>query len=66
MMPVLLIILAPLAALLICAVVFDLRQRRRLGASGSHDISSVAHMARAISDVKSSQHGTGGGGVGGI
>ena len=50
-MPVLLIILIPLAALAIYAVVFDLRRRRRRGAPKSHDISSAARMARADADA---------------
>ena len=39
-MPVLLVFLVPLAVLLIVAIVFDLRRRRRLGALSSHDINS--------------------------
>ena len=50
-MPVLLIILIPLAALAIYAVVFDLRRRRRRGSPRSHDISSAARMARADADA---------------
>ena len=46
-MALLLVILIPLAALVIYAVVFDLRRRRRRGAPKSHDISSAARMARA-------------------
>ena len=64
MMPVLLIILIPLGALVIYAVVFDLKQRRYRGAPGSHDISSAARMARADADARG---GSGlGGGDGGI
>jgi hypothetical protein len=43
-MALLLVILIPLAALAIYAVVFDLRRRRRQGAPKSHDISSAARM----------------------
>ena len=51
-MPILLIILIPLGALVIYAVVFDLKQRRYRGAPGSHDISSAARMARANADAR--------------
>ena len=59
-MPVLLIILIPLGALVIYAVVFDLKQRRHRGAPGSHDISSAARMARANADAR------GGSGLGAV
>ena len=49
-MALLLVILIPIAALVIYAVVFDLRRRRR-GAPGSHDISSAARLARADADA---------------
>jgi len=65
MMPVLLIILIPLAALVIYAVVFDLKQRLRRGAPGSHDISSAARMARANADARGGS-GLGAGGDGGV
>jgi len=51
-MPILLIILIPLGALVIYAVVFDLKQRRHRGAPRSHDISSAARMARANADAR--------------
>ena len=68
-MALLLVILIPLAALAIYAVVFDLRRRRRRGAPRSHDVSSAARTARADADA----HGASGlsapggipGGVGG-
>jgi hypothetical protein len=44
-MTALLIILAPLVALVAWAVVFDLRRRRRRG-SGGHDIGSATGKAR--------------------
>ena len=50
-MALLLVILVPIAALGIYAVVFDLRRRRR-GAPGSHDISSAARLARADADAR--------------
>ena len=49
-MALLLVILVPIAALGIYAVVFDLRRRRR-GAPGSHDISSAARLVRADADA---------------
>jgi hypothetical protein len=64
MMPVLLIILIPLGALVIYAVVFDLRRRRRTALT-SHDISSAARLARANADARGGS-GLGGGGDGGI
>jgi hypothetical protein len=64
-MPILLIVLIPLGALVIYAVVFDLKQRRYRGAPGSHDISSAARMARADADARGGS-GLGGGGDGGI
>jgi hypothetical protein len=57
-MALLLVFLIPLAALVIYAVVFDLRRRRRRGAPGSHDISSSARLARADADAR------GGSGIG--
>jgi hypothetical protein len=63
-MSILLIILIPLGALAIYAVVFDLKQRRHRGVPRSHDISSAARMARANADARG---GSGlGGGDGGI
>ena len=64
-MALLLVILVPLAALVIYAVVFDLKQRRHRGVPRSHDISSAARMARANADARGGS-GLGGGGDGGI
>ena len=66
MMPVLLIILIPLGALVIYAVVYDVRRRRR-GDRTSHDISSAARLARTNTDahgVSGLGQGTNVGGVG--
>ena len=49
-MPVLLIILIPVGALVIYAVAYDLRRRRRGDRTG-HDISSAARLARADADA---------------
>jgi hypothetical protein len=49
-MPVLLIILIPLGALVIYAVAYDLRRRRR-GDRTSHDISSAARLARTNTEA---------------
>ena len=64
-MPVLLIILIPLGALVIYAVVFDLR-RRRCTALTSHDISSAARLARANADARGGSGFGAGGDAGGI
>ena len=60
-MPILLIILIPLGALVIYAVVFDLKRRRRGGAPRSNDISSAARTARTNEDAHGVQGGLGGG-----
>ena len=51
-MPVLLAFLVPLAVLLIGAVVFDLRRRRRLGTLSSHGISSAVRSAGADAETR--------------
>ena len=66
-MPILLIILIPLGALVIYAVAYDLRRRRRGDRTG-HDISSAARLARTNTDahgVSGLGQGTNVGGVGG-
>jgi hypothetical protein len=66
-MPVLLIILIPLGALVIYAVAYDLRRRRR-GDRTSHDISSAARLARTNTEAHGASglgQGTNVGGVGG-
>ena len=64
-MPVLLVFLVPLAILLIGAVAFDLRRRRRFRALGSHDINSAVHGAGAAdAELRRNLHGTGGAGGG--
>ena len=68
-MPILEIILIPLGALVIYAVVYDLKQRRHRGVPRSHDISSAARLARTNTDahgVSGLGQGTNVGGVGGV
>jgi hypothetical protein len=60
-MPILLIILIPLGALIIYAVVFDLKRRQRGSAPRGHDISSAARTARTNEDAHGVQGGLGGG-----
>ena len=65
-MPILLIILIPLGALVIYAVAYDLRRRRRGDRTG-HDISSAARLARTNTDAHGGDalgQGTNVGGVG--
>ena len=68
MMPVLLIFLIPLGALVIYAVVYDLKRRRRRDDPRSHDISTAARLARTNADAHGVQGGSlssgGGGGAG--
>ena len=59
MMPILLLILIPIGALVVYAIVFDLRRRRRHDALRGHDISSAARLARSEAEAR------GGGGLGG-
>ena len=51
-MSALLLILVPLIALIIWAVVFDLKRRRRRAALTSHDIDAAARRARANADTR--------------
>jgi L-aminopeptidase/D-esterase-like protein len=67
-MALLLVFLVPFGALVIYAVVFDLRRRRRRDAVRSHDISSAARTARTNADAHGLSglgQGTNVGGVGG-
>jgi hypothetical protein len=67
MMAILLVILVPLGALVIYAVVFDLKRRRRRDTLTSHDISWAARLARANADARGgSGLGGGDGGIGGV
>ena len=67
-MAILLVILVPLAALVIYAVVFDLRRRWRGDTPRSNDISAAACTARTNADARGVSglgQGTNVGGVGG-
>ena len=66
-MPILLIILIPLGALVIYAVAYDRRRRRRRGDRTSHDISTAARLARTNTEAHGASalgQGTNVGGVG--
>ena len=66
-MALLLVFLVPLGALVIYAVVYDLRRRRRRDDARSHDISTAARLARTNADAHGVQGGNdGGAGVGGV
>ncbi len=65
-MPQLLVILIPLGALVIYAVVFDLKRRRRRAALTGHDISTAARIARANADARGASGLGGGGGDGAV
>ena len=68
-MALLLVFLVPLGALVIYAVVYDIRRRRRRDDPRSHDISTAARLARTNADAHGVQGGSlsggGGGGDGG-
>ena len=72
-MALLLVFLVPLGALVIYAVVYDLKRRRRRDDPRSHDISTAARQARTNADAHGVQGGSlssggagGAGGVGGV
>jgi hypothetical protein len=74
-MALLLVFLVPLGALVIYAVVYDLRRRRRRDDPRRHDISTAARLARINADAHGVQGsiggdigaaGVGGGGAPGI
>ena len=68
-MALLLVFLIPLGALVIYAVVYDLKRRRRRDDLRSHDISTAARLARTNTDahgVSGLGQGTNVGGVGGV
>jgi hypothetical protein len=56
---IMIVILAPVAAAVALAIVFDLKQRRRRASLTGHDIAAETRMARA--DREGRIGGTGGG-----
>ena len=52
-MTVFLVVLAPLIALFVWAIVFDLKRRRRRAVLTSHDIGSASRRAQANADARS-------------
>jgi len=65
-MLVMLVILVPLVALFIWAVMFDLKRRRRHAGLTSHDIVSAARTARGNADARGGGPSGGDGGVAGL
>jgi hypothetical protein len=61
-MIVFLVILAPLIALVVWAIIFDLRRRRRRAVVTNHDIGSTARRAQANADGRSAGWTDSGGG----
>ena len=51
-MTIFLVVLAPLIALFVWAIVFDLKRRRRRAVLTSHDIGSAAARAKANADAR--------------
>jgi len=60
-MAVLLVVLVPVIVLVVWAVIFDLRRRRRHGLT-SHDIGSAARRAEANADARTAGWTDSGGG----
>ena len=60
-MAVLLVVLVPVIVLVVWAVIFDLRRRRRHGLA-SHDIGSAARRAEANADARTAGWTDSGGG----
>jgi hypothetical protein len=52
MMAILLVVLVPIIALVVWAIVFDLKRRRRHAVLTSHDIGSAAARAKANADAR--------------
>ena len=50
-MTILLVVLVPIIALFVWAIIFDLKRRRRHAAPTSHDIGSAARRAQANADA---------------
>jgi hypothetical protein len=62
MMTVLLVVLVPIIALFVWAIIFDLRRRRRHAVPISHDIGSASRKAHANADAHSAGWTDSGGG----
>ena len=56
-MTILLLICIPLALLMLCAVAFDVRQRRRHSEPTGHDAVKVARRTRIQAESKGSEYG---------
>jgi len=52
-MTIFLVVLAPLIALFVWAILFDLKRRRRRAVLTSHDIGSASRRAQANADARS-------------
>ena len=50
-MTILLVVLVPIIALVVWAIIFDLKRRRRHAVLTSHDIGSAARRAQANADA---------------
>jgi hypothetical protein len=61
-MTIFLVVLAPLIALFVWAIVFDLKRRRRRAVLTSHDIGSASRRAQANIDARSAGWADSGGG----
>ena len=61
-MTIFLVVLAPLIALFVWAIVFDLKRRRRHAVLTSHDIGSASRRAQANADARSAGWTDSGGG----
>ena len=61
-MTIFLLVLAPLIALFVWAIVFDLKRHRRRAVLTSHDIGSASRRAQANADARSAGWTDSGGG----
>ena len=61
-MTIFLVVLAPLIALVVWAIKFDLKRRRRHAVLTSHDIGSAARRAQANADARTAGWTDSGGG----
>ena len=61
-MTVLLVVLIPIIALFVWAIIFDLKRRRRHAVLTGHDIGSAARRAQANADARTAGWTDSGGG----